>query len=72
MDNNTVPKITKAARAGLGLSQRKFAVLAGVSNQAVAWWERGIMRPMPERLAAFPPDHPLYEWAQAILRKEEK
>ena len=72
VNNNSVAQLTKAARAGMGLSQRKFAVLAGVSNQAVSWWERGIMRPTTERLQSFPEGHPLHLWAQAILREEEK
>ena len=46
------PDRIRSLRKKLGVSQRKFAILIGVSNNAVSLWEKGESKPGAEKKAA--------------------
>lgn len=47
------PRIIRAQRARLGLSQREFGELLGVSTHSVFLWEKGITSPRPKVKVVF-------------------
>lgn len=66
------PKDVKALRKAMGVSQRVFAELVGVSKELAAQWEYGIRRPAPlarrllDRIKADPP-----AYLNALMKRRE-
>jgi DNA-binding transcriptional regulator YiaG len=56
------PDRIRSLRKKLGVSQRKFAILIGVSNNAVFLWERGKSKPGGEKKAALVALGKLRKW----------
>jgi DNA-binding transcriptional regulator YiaG len=43
------PRLIRSLRNRLGITQKELAILAGVSEGAVVWWERGKFKPKDEK-----------------------